>query len=108
MATFIFDFDGTLADSFGLMVDTAHEILGYKDRMSAERIEKLRGLPVHKVLKEVGVRWWQVPRLATRGRQMMAARLVADVEPFPKIPEVLHELHSKGHKLFMLSSNSAE
>jgi phosphoglycolate phosphatase len=106
MATFIFDFDGTLADSFALTVDVAHQVMGYTDRMAPERIEELRGLPVRAILKEVGVRWWRVPQLVTRGRKLMAGRLVAEVKPFPGIASALRELQAKGHRLFVLSSNS--
>jgi phosphoglycolate phosphatase len=106
MATLIFDFDGTLADSFVLTVDVAHEVMGYADRLSAERIEQMRGLPPRTILREFGVRWWRIPALLTRGRKLIGGRLVAEVRPFPGVAPTLRKLHGGGHRLFVLSSNS--
>lgn len=108
MAALLFDFDGTLADSFALSVDVAHEVMGYTERLSPERIERLRGLPPRAVLREVGVKWWRVPQLLTRGRKLMAGRLVSEVKPFPGVAKVLATLRAQGCRLFVLSSNSTD
>jgi phosphoglycolate phosphatase len=106
MGVFIFDFDGTLADSFELTVEIAHQVMGHTEPMSAERIHALRGLPAAAVLKEVGVRWWRVPLLLTQGRKLMTARL-SEVTPVAELAPVLSKLHAQGHSLLVLSSNSA-
>lgn len=107
MATFIFDFDGTLADSFDLTVEIAHQVMGHTKPMTPEHLHALRGLPAKEVMKEVGIRWWRLPLLLTRGRKLMTARL-GEVQPFPALVPVLAELHKRGHRLFVLSSNSAD
>jgi phosphoglycolate phosphatase-like HAD superfamily hydrolase len=107
MGTFIFDFDGTLADSFELTVEIAHQVMGHTTPMEPARIHALRGLPAREVFREVGVRWWRIPSLLTRGRKLMASRL-NEVSTFPGLAPVLAEMHDRGDRLFVLSSNSAD
>ncbi|HUC90221.1 MAG TPA: HAD hydrolase-like protein [Patescibacteria group bacterium] len=105
MATFIFDFDGTIADSFGLGVDISQEILKRDNKLAKSEVAKLRGLSARQVIKQMGIRWWQLPPLMTQGRKAMNARL-GEVLPFEQLVSVLRQLHQDGHQLMVLSSNS--
>src|SRR5688572_21113448 len=61
----IFDFDGTLADSWRLMgralVEAADEF-GYR-KLSDEEAEALRGQDNRAVMAAMGVKMWQLPRI---------------------------------------------
>lgn len=107
MATIIFDFDGTIADSFELGVDIFHQIMGRQDRITKQEVAKLRGLSARQVIKEIGVRWWRLPLLATRARKLMNERL-NEVRPFEAMVPVIHQLDRQGHTILILSSNSAK
>lgn len=103
---FIFDFDGTLADSspwmFGAMNKVAARF-GLR-QLSREQIEELRGKDNRTIMREVGVSWWRLPQIATYVR-----RLADDAPPpplFDGVPTMLRTLHGAGAKLAIVSSNS--
>jgi phosphoglycolate phosphatase-like HAD superfamily hydrolase len=104
MAALIFDFDGTIADSFELAVDIFHTVSGRSKKLTAEEIRTLRGHSTPEILQKLGIRWWQMPRLVSRGLHMAHYRL-DEIEPFPGLGPILFELHNRGHRLFIVSSN---
>ncbi|HYH74391.1 MAG TPA: HAD hydrolase-like protein [Candidatus Saccharimonadales bacterium] len=103
MSTLIFDFDGTLADSFELVVEVAHELTGVRMR-TPEEIAELRRLPLLTAIHRMGVSWWMVPRLWAIFRKRMYSRM-HEVKPFPGVPTLLSDLHKEGHHLLVMSSN---
>jgi phosphoglycolate phosphatase len=102
--TVIFDFDGTIADSFKLVAEIAYELTGIP-RKSDEEVMRLRKLPLLKAVREVHIPLAHIPRLLLQGRQKMHERIV-EVKPFAGVPEVLQSLHEEGHHLLVMSSNS--
>ncbi|HET6925192.1 MAG TPA: HAD hydrolase-like protein [Candidatus Saccharimonadales bacterium] len=106
MKTIIFDFDGTIADSFVLFVDILHKLMGRTERVSATELERLRGMSLLQAAREVHVPWWRLPLLASRGRRMMLGA-IDEVHPCQGMPEALKTLHADGYQLFIMSSNSA-
>lgn len=106
MKTLIFDFDGTLADSFSLVMELAYEILEMEP-LPAREVERLRRLPLFKAVRELRVPLYRVPKLLLNGRQKMHER-IHEVHPFPGIPEVLSVLHQQGNHLLVISSNSEQ
>jgi phosphoglycolate phosphatase len=104
MKTLIFDFDGTIADSFELVLDIAHDLMGL-ERFSQDEIDRLRGMPIAKIIRELHIPMRRLPRLVIKGRQRMHER-IHEVHPFPGMPEVLHALHDDGFHLLVISSNS--
>lgn len=106
MKTLIFDFDGTLADSFELALELAYEILEI-DPLPAKEVSRLRRLPLLKAVRELRVPLYRLPRLLLYGRQKMHER-IHEVHPFPGIPEAVAILHEQGHHLLVISSNSEQ
>jgi phosphoglycolate phosphatase len=104
MKTLVFDFDGTLADSFELVIEIAYELTGMP-KQSEEEVARLRHLPLLKAAREMRIPLRMAPRLLVKGRQKMLER-IHEVQPFPSIPEVLRELHDNGYHLLVISSNS--
>jgi phosphoglycolate phosphatase len=103
----IFDFDGTIADSFEsvlVVLNGLSEEFGYR-RATREELPALRAMSAREVAKTLGVAWHQLPRIATRARQEMA-RSIGDVPPCAGIPEALAQLRARGVRLGMLTSNS--
>lgn len=104
MANIIFDFDGTIADSFDYCVNFLAKEAGVYP-LSAEKRADLRGLPLFKIARELNVPWFKMPLLLPRGQRQMTAA-VRNVDPFPDLERVIRELHTEKHTLYILSTNT--
>ena len=102
--TIIFDFDGTIADSFDSVVKIFERLTGNK-QMTTQDIDELRKFPLREVAKKLGVSVWKAPFLLYRGRYLMTAQ-IKHLHSFPELPKVIDKLHEEGHELFVLTSNS--
>lgn len=99
----VFDFDGTLADSFEVFIEVLAETLR-RPPFSHEEIAELRGLPTREIMRKLNVKKWQLPRLATKGRRALGNRM-DNVEPFKGMKSLLSDLHDSGCKIYILSTN---
>jgi len=105
----IFDFDGTLADSFRWFVrvmNEAADIYRFR-RLDPADAEPLRGLDARHVIRHVGLPMWKVPRVARWMRRRMAADIVS-IHCFPGVEAMLRGLADAGVRIAVVSSNSAE
>ncbi len=103
---YIFDFDGTLVDSLPAFIAVFNKnIRGGSNPLTAAEIDRFRAMPSRKAISKLGVRWWQVPKLILQGLPDFRA-LLPDLKPFDDIPEVLKELHDRGDRLFIVTSNT--
>jgi phosphoglycolate phosphatase len=105
--TLIFDFDGTLADTFGIAVGVFRKLARKSHSTDDAAVEQLRSMPAREALKHLGVRWYHLPFIIFEARkavreQMAAVEAIADIEP------VLHQLHQRGYRMFIVSSNSTK
>lgn len=105
----IFDFDGTLADSFpwfcSVMNDTARKF-GFREIQERE-IGELRELGTRQILERLGVPSWKLPAIAIHMRQLSAQSLGA-VSLFPGAYDALAALSARGIKIAVVSSNAEE
>ncbi len=99
----IFDFDGTIADSMWLVISIYEDMFGVA--VTPEQIDETRNLPLSKVIKQLGIPLWKIPRLLTKGRKIMRTR-IDEVQPFPGIDKALADLKAGGYELQIMSSNS--
>ena len=103
----IFDFDGTLADSFPWVLRTVDEV---SDRFKFRRprdgeLEELRYCDAREVMRRLGVPRWKVPMIARYVRSRMAED-VGQIGLFPGTGEMLDELANAGLRLAVVSANS--
>jgi phosphoglycolate phosphatase len=103
----IFDFDGTLADSFDVFLDAFDLAAGtFRFRtFDRENLVYLRSLSAQAILKYHHVASWKLPLVARAirrhmGRSMHKVRLVAGMQ------DALAHLRSRGVALALLTSNS--
>jgi phosphoglycolate phosphatase len=104
---FIFDFDGTLADSVDWVIRTLNDVAAHHGFRSVneDEIQMLRGRPNREIVKFLGVPAWKVPLIATD----MRARIAADIEQiklFPGTDQLLADLEARGSRIAVVTSNS--
>lgn len=105
----IFDFDGTLADSFpwaASVVNHYAERYRFKRINSAEHAE-LRNYDARRLMRHLGVRMWRVPGMARDVRRRMAQE-IDRIPLFPGTSEMLQALAYADILLAVVSSNSEE
>ena len=103
----VFDFDGTLADSFAASVALFERLAPGLGLRPVPDLEAARSLPTRQLLRRMGVRFWQVPRFV-RTFQAGAAEYANRLKLHAGVPELLATLQGRGHRLGVLSSNRAD
>jgi phosphoglycolate phosphatase len=103
----IFDFDGTIADSFGIFVEALSAAVERRNPLIVDDIESLRrSSSTRDIIKKLGIRPWQMPSLVFRGRREIAARMDR-VTVFKGISEALKDIAAE-YTIYILSTNSEE
>lgn len=86
----IFDFDGTIANTFGTTIHV------FKKRFVAKRL-----------LNSFGIKWWQVPVISNYIKRVMRGQL-QEAAVFSGMEGALSGLRKAGHRLWIVSSNSQQ
>jgi phosphoglycolate phosphatase len=103
----IFDFDGTLCDSFPWFmgaVNVAADRFGFR-RIEPHDVETLRGWEARQIAAHLGMPMWKMPFIARHMRRAMAGETGA-LSLFPGVEWMLRELADAGVALAMVTSNS--
>lgn len=101
----VFDFDGTIADSFGIILAAFEELVPQQRKISKHDIEVLRNKPYKDILKHFNISIMKVPGLVIKGRSMLNKSIDA-VKPFAGIDNALRRLNDDGYRMAIISSNS--
>ncbi len=105
----IFDFDGTLADSFPFFVSTLDRLAerhGFK-RVGSAELETLRGYDFRQLMKHIGLPLWKLP-MVTKDFNGLMAREIARISLFEGAGDLLRALSERGITLALVSSNAYE
>lgn len=103
----IFDFDGTLANSFDWFLDTFDVIADRFAfvRLDRDRIEDFRHLDARELMRLHGVPLWKVPMIAAHARTLQSRNLDG-IRPFDGIADLITGLHDKGIATAVVTSNA--
>jgi phosphoglycolate phosphatase len=103
----VFDFDGTLADSFPWFRRVLNDVAEkYRFKPVADdETESLRGMSAREILVHLRIPRWKVPVIARHMRALMAQE-IHHVQPFPGIDAMLRRLSERGIALAIASSNT--
>ena len=103
----IFDFDGTLADSFGWFLDMFDEVADRFRfrRLDRDRLEYLRSLSTAELLRHHSVPPWRVPLIAAHARKLQGQNLQA-ITVFNGMAEAVARLRGRGVRLALVTSNA--
>ncbi|MBC7546279.1 HAD hydrolase-like protein [Candidatus Saccharibacteria bacterium] len=105
MKVIIFDFDGTIANSFQLIAEISHELAKRPGLVSDAEMSQMRTLSLVQVARNFNIPKWKWPYMIHRGKYLMTKR-INQVEPFPGIAEILQTLYNERYVLVIVSSNS--
>lgn len=105
----IFDFDGTLADSFQLFLDIGNQLAERYHFVPLDRdnLDELRALGARELLRRHRVSLWRLPFIARRARRLMGQNH-GRMPLFPGVDAMLACLAESGIRLAILSSNSRD
>lgn len=105
----IFDFDGTLANSFpwALSIVDGMAEKYQLNKVDISEIETLRGYDARQLAKHYGVRWWKLPVMVKDARALMA-RDAHKIPLFEGVVDLLRGLSELGVTLALVTANSLE
>jgi len=103
----VFDFDGTLADTFGLFLDVFDKAAAthHFDPFDRRNLTYLRTLDARSILEYHRVPVWKLPFVARTMRKLMGQQ-IQRIQVFPGIEAAITQLHGSGATLAILTSNA--
>lgn len=105
----IFDFDGTLADTFPFVLkimDQVSDKFGLQ-RVDRNEIDMLRNLDARRVMKHLNIPLWKLPAMSQHVMTLLSHESQF-LSLFEGIDQLLRDLSSRGIKLGIVTSNSYE
>ena len=102
----LFDFDGTIADSFDnflTIIERIREKYALPE-IPKEIIEELRNEDARTLIKKLKIPFFKIPFIA-RDMKKIQGESIEKIQPFKNLPEVLKKLKDKGYFLGILTSN---
>jgi phosphoglycolate phosphatase len=103
----IFDFDGTIADTFDAGVMILNKLageFGFRP-LHAKDLERARDMRTHQLVRFLGIPARKMSRIARRGSEELHS-CIHSIQPLPGMPEALRELQALGYSLGIVTSNT--
>ncbi len=105
----VFDFDGTLADTYEAFITIANSLskeFGYKPVDEQEQ-EKLKNLSARDLIKQSEISPLKIPFVLKRVKSELNHK-IKDLEPIKEIPASVKQLKKKGYTLGIITSNAED
>lgn len=105
----VFDFDGTIADTFWQGLDILNRMageFGYKP-LAEDELPKARDMTTRQLMKFLGIPSRKLPSIARKGVRELRGR-IGEIQPIEGVPEALRALKASGMRLGIVTSNSEE
>jgi phosphoglycolate phosphatase len=105
----LFDFDGTLADSFPWFLQTINQVAEKHRfrRIAPHELETLRGRSSRELIAHLEMPMWKLPAVTVEMRRLMKDK-AAEIALFPGVDSLLHGLAAGGIEAAVVTSNSEE
>lgn len=105
----IFDFDGTLADSFPFFVSTINHLADMHSfkKIHLDEVESFREIPSRELMKTLGIPVWKLPAIAQNFIKLMKVN-PSKIPLFDHTDEMLAHLNEHGITVGLVSSNGYE
>lgn len=107
--TFIFDFDGTIADTHKLIVEIFNDLSSqYQyETINWESIDLFKNMTPRQIIRHLKVPVLKIPSIISEGKKRYLQKITF-VEPFHGLTETFVQLKEIGVRIGILSSNSKE
>jgi phosphoglycolate phosphatase len=105
----LFDFDGTIADSFTpamLVLNELSDEFGYK-KIPQEQWAALKDYSAMEILKKINISWYKLPSFVYRAKKCLACK-IATMMPIVGVKELLLNMKANGYQFGIVTSNSQE
>jgi phosphoglycolate phosphatase len=105
----VFDFDGTLADSFRWFVGTVTQVakrFRFK-QLDLGRLEEFRACSARQMLAHAELSMWKLPRVSLEMRRLMTER-IDEIRLFDGVETVLKRLDAAKVNIAVVTSNAKE
>lgn len=105
----VFDFDGTLADTYDTFVEIANNLsdeFGYKP-VDREEQERLKSLSARDLIRQAEISPLKIPFVLKRVKSELNHK-IKDLNPIPGMPHCLQQLKNQGYSLGIITSNAEE
>ncbi|QKD84129.1 HAD hydrolase-like protein [Thermoleptolyngbya sichuanensis A183] len=109
MKTILFDFDGTIADSFDAVLQITNRLareFGYEPASPSE-IKRLQNLSSREIIRQSNIPMFRLPLLLRRLKLEMSQE-INHLQPIAGIQAALVLLQQQGHRLGIVTSNTAD
>jgi phosphoglycolate phosphatase len=108
MKTLIFDFDGTIADSYPLIWEIVDELLVANKlaKLTAKARKDIQNQGPREIIQKYHLPLIKLPFLLAKGKKMMNEK-IKNISPIAGIGPMLKKLQQRGVKLGIVSSNSS-
>lgn len=105
----LFDFDGTIADTFESAFIILNKLAAEFGFRGLERsdLETARAMRTRQLMKFLKIPATKMSRIARRGSQELRA-MINDVQPLPGMKELVLDLKRQGYSLGIVTSNTQE
>ena len=105
----IFDFDGTIADTFGHLLKISNRLsaeFGFK-KIEPHEVESLKNKNVQGIIRHLNIPLLKIPMIAAKARKELH-KDIASVMPIKGLKEILRQLKVLKYKMGILTSNSSK
>lgn len=105
----IFDFDGTLVDSFHKAVENINLLadkFGFR-KVKVHEIESLKNLTSLEFIRHLEIPLYKIPKVLHAARKLIQNEM-RSLKSFSNLPQILQQLFNSGFSLGILTSNSKE
>lgn len=105
----IFDFDGTLADSFPWFLHVVNTVAHtyHFNPILLDEVDTVRGYSGRQIVRHLGIPWWKLP-LIGRHMRKLAAEGIEQIPLFAGVDQMIHALTESGITLALVTANSYE
>ncbi len=109
MSVVIFDFDGTIADTFETVLRISNRLSGEYGFLpkSWQEVQQLQNLGARQIIRQLKIPPFQIPRLLRRLRAELNQE-INQLQAIQGMEDTLPTLHQQGHRLGIVTSNSCD